>query len=72
MWPDPYLEQGVYNLLAITEHLAKALYVVVMLRNYLYVLNCLAGPQFHQCSICYVQVAVTFTLNFGVAIAIAT
>ena len=40
-----------------------------MLHSYLYVLNYLAGLAYN-CM--YVQLAITFTLNFGVAIAIAT
>ena len=45
-----------------------SLYRVVMLRSYLYMLNYLSGPRPTIArSICYVQLAITFTLYFGLS-----
>ena len=48
--------------------------ILLYVHNYVYVLNYLADPQLHVRSICYIQLAITFTLNFWstLAIAIAT
>ena len=47
------------------NHPAKVLPMVVMLCSYPYVLNYL-GVLADNC-ICYVQLAITFTLNFGLS-----
>ena len=64
MYRGPFLAQGIYRLQY--KHPAEALFMVIMLRSYLNVLNYLAGPGHNACSICYIQLAITFTLYFRV------
>ena len=50
VWPDPFLELGIYRLQYKHHTAAKALSMVVML---LYVLNYLAGPQLHVADVTF-------------------
>ena len=63
VWPDPFLVQGVYHVKY--KRLAMPLSVVVYAAQ-LSICAELSSRLTIACSICYVQLATIFTLNFGV------
>ena len=63
----PYSSAGYLSLVVLAPgQSAQALYMVVMLRSYLYVLNYLAGPPTIACSMLH-SASYYFTLNFGLS-----